>query len=347
MLSGETLATGLKRIALEAGVSVMTASRALRGQNDVAAGTRKKVLRVAERLRYRPNLLVRAIQTGKSGNLGVVIPAVGDFGAQMICGVHDELAQRQYLPLLHWRRLPRFGAPGGDAETELDIIHSLLDRRVDGVILFPHDDLVPDVYFREVWQRHVPLVTVDRRLPLTRADFVGTDDRAGARLAAGHLLSLGHRRVAQVTGRMRVGTFADRRAEFESAMADGGGRCTTVTLEDGDDAAAVQRVLRLRPRPTAVFLGADNLAPALYRAAAEAGIQIPRELSVVGFADLQLAALMTPALTTVRQDPYAIGRNAARIVWERCAGKNPNPKPLELRLKPELIVRASTARLER
>jgi DNA-binding LacI/PurR family transcriptional regulator len=345
-MNNETVATGLKRIALESGVSVMTASRALRGQHDVAAATRKKVLRVAERLRYRPNLLVRAIQTGKSGNIGVVIPAMGDFGAQMICGVHDELARRQYLPLLHWRRLPRPGLSDHDTETELDVIHSLLDRRVDGVILFPHDDLVPDVYFREVWQRHVPLVTVDRRLPLTRADFVGTDDRAGARMAADHLLSLGHRRVAHITGRARVGTFSDRRAGFESAIAGGGGRCTTVVIEDGDDAAAAHRVLRMRPRPTALFLGADNLAPILYRAAAAAGMQIPRDLSVVGFADLELASMMTPSLTTVRQDPYGIGREAARIVCERCNGKNRNPKPVEIRLDPQLITRTSTARLE-
>ena len=337
---------GLKQIAQEAGLSIMTVSRALRPNSEIAAETRERVLEIARRLRYRPNLLVRAIQTGRSRNVGVVIPPYGKFGSRLVCGIHDELCSEQYLPLLHWKH--GAASPGRQSaeEAELSVINCLIDRRVDGVILFPADDSVPDLYFREVWERHIPLVTIDRQLRFTHADFAGTDDKHGTILAVKHLLDLGHTHLAHIAGDKRVVTYADRCAAFEMTLSGAGMKFKTMVVTDTDHdgiAAAARNILERQPRPSAIFLGSDLYAPFVYKVAAALDLNIPSDVSVVGFADLEHAAFMQPPLTTVRQDPYAIGSQAARIVLDRCNGKLTGPEPVEFRLKPELVVRGSTA----
>jgi LacI family transcriptional regulator len=333
----------LKQIAEATGCSLMTVSRALRGRPDIAAETREQILSVASKLGYRPNLLVRGLQTGRSGNIALLVSPEGDFGSGIVRGAHDELVRQQYLPILHWK----WAQAGETTEAaELGVIHRVLDRRVEGIIFFPQDDSVPDLYFREVWQRGVPLLTVDRRLARTKADFVGTDDLAGARMAAEHLLALGHRHVAHLAGHAKYGTHADRRTGFEAAIAKGRGCCRTVEVPGADAVGPLtEKLLLSDPRPTAIFLTADFQAPAVYQTAAKLGLRIPDDLSVVGFADLAFAKYLAPPLTTVRQDPYGIGREAARVIVERCSRTLKDKEPVQLRLMPELIVRDSTAKV--
>ncbi len=312
----------------------------------VSAVRRERIIAVAERLGYRPNLVARAMQTGRSHLIGVAVPPIGDFGSRMVCGIHEVLVATGHLPLLHWRAPDHSAAADQVRSAELAVVNALLDRRVDGVILFPADDWVLDLHFRELHRRGVPLVTVDRLLHQVAADFAGTDDRLGARLAAEHVLALGHRHVAQLAGAVRYGTYADRRNAFEETIRSAGGTCVTmekpVLGELADTIRQTNRLLDAQPRPSAVFLAHDHLAEGVYATAAARGLQIPRDLSVVGFADLAHAALMHPPLTTVRQDPESIGRRAADLVLRRCLGQEIG-EPVRLRLVPELIVRGSTA----
>ena len=330
----------LKQIAEATGHSKMTVSRALRGNPDIAVKTRAQILAMARKFGYRPNLLVRGLQTGRSGNIALLVAPLDDFGSGIVRGVHDTLVKHQYLPLLHWK----WTAKGEKiADVELEMIHRVIDRRVEGVILFPQDDAVPDLYFRELWKRGVPLVTVDRQLPRTRADFVGTDDLAGAKMAAEHLLELGHLNVAHLAGTQKAGTFADRRSSFEGTISSGHGQCKTVeVLNLGSLGAVVQGLLQSNPRPTALFLATDHFALVVYQVAAKLGLRIPEDLSVVGFAGLGFTQYLNPPLTTVAQDPCGIGREAARIILERCTGKCTKKEPMQLRLRPELMVRNST-----
>ncbi len=335
----------LKQISEESGLPIMTVSRALRGlRGEVSEATQRAVLAVAERLGYRPNMLVRAIQTGHSMNIGVVLPPIATFSYELLRGVHDELARHDYLPIVHWQQSDKAIDATDERVGELEVIHHLLDRRVDGVIFLPADDLVFDLHVREVWKRDIPLVAVDRYLRKSGADFVGTDDAMGARLAAEHLLSLGHRRIATIAGEERIGPFADRRHVFVETVKAAGGTCTVV--EVGKPlmprlGQLASELLTMKPRPTAVFLAADHYAPEFLAVARTFDLSIPRDLSVIGFADLEMASYMTPPLTTIRQHPYLIGQEAARLVMRRCRGET-DTKPVELRLKPELVVRSST-----
>src|SRR5215217_9492880 len=134
-------------IAREANVSRVTVSLVLAGKDQTSEETRRRVMEVAQRLRYRPNLLVQGMQTGRTYAVGVIVPASMHFHGQIARGIHDELVAVDYVPI------QLLVNPRTDSKiTELQQIHRLVDRRVDGMIIFPVDASVPDVHFREVWQ---------------------------------------------------------------------------------------------------------------------------------------------------------------------------------------------------
>lgn len=332
--------TNLKVIAAELGVSRMTVSRALSGHPRVASATRDRILAVAERLRYRPNRLVHAIQSGRSRTVGVMIGITSSFQGRLIHGIHDTLAKTSTLPILHFHG----DGPTADRDQEeLVFLHRLLDQRVDGIIFWPSDETVPEHYLHEVWERGVPLVAIDRNLPRTKADFAGTDDIKGGRLVAEHLLGLGHRRLAHIGGEPWVSTYADRRRGFEEAIRAAKG--VTYAVEDCKDGRCreiARRMLDSPDPPTAIFVATDWHAPPVYLAAEERGLQVGKDLAVVGYGDLSEISWLRPHLTTVDQKPEEIGRAAARMLMDRLDGTTTSAAAQGVRITPELVIREST-----
>src|SRR5215218_3773910 len=203
-------------IAREANVSRVTVSLVLAGKDQTSEETRKRVMEVAQRLRYRPNLLVQGMQTGRTYAVGVIMPASMHFHGQVARGVHDELVANDFVPIQLW------ADPTEDLTkaTELEQIHRLVDRRVDGVIIWPADVSVPDVHFREIWQRQIPLVTVDRETT-THADHVGTNEEIDGRLA-------------HVTFPKPTGSISRRGTAFMKAMEEVGGKCEVIAARHED-----------------------------------------------------------------------------------------------------------------
>jgi DNA-binding LacI/PurR family transcriptional regulator len=331
----------IRQIAEACGVSQMTASRALRGEGPVAESTRHRVLEAAKRLQYRPNRLVRAVLGGRTGTVGLMIPLGSWFLAEVVRGVHDTLAKSGYLPVIHFHG----DGPGADRdESELDYIHRLIEQRVDGIIFTPSDESVPDVYLREVWDRGLPLVSIDRKLPRTQADFSGTDDEAGGGLVARHLLALGHRRLGHISGEPWISTYLDRRRGFEAEIVGNPGiEYAFAACQKSDARAAALAMLSSDQRPTAIFAGSDKMAAGVYAAAEELGLQIGPDVAVVGFADLLEYRHLRPQLTTVNQQPVTIGANAASLILDRLSGRSCPSGPRVLRTEPRLVVRESTA----
>lgn len=342
--------TNLRQIAEELGVSMMTVSRGLRGSPDVSAATRDRILAAAERLKYRPNRVVNAFKTGRTGLVGVMVRPSKLYRCDLIEGIHDELTAAGSLPVMHFSR------SGGEANpdaAELGCLHRLLDQRVDGIVFWPSDETVPDHYLHEVWQRGVPLVAVDRRLPHTRADFSGTDDVAGGRLAAEHLLDLGHRRIAMLCGEPWVSTYADRRQGFLEAIAARNAAaarsdacvCEPVDCRNESCVDEARDLLSRGDRPTAVFAVSDVLAAQVYQAAADLALDVGSNVSVLGYADIPESAFLLPGLSTVRQDFRQIGRNAARMLLDRIDGSVTTDRARSTRIMPALVARQSTAAL--
>jgi LacI family transcriptional regulator len=335
----------LRELAAEAGVSVATVSRILnRGEGDLfAPETVKRVFETAEKMAYRPNLLMRAVLTGRTKTIGVLVPNKDRFYTDIIRGIHDKLIEQDYALMLSWNDEDM---PMPDSQRELDLIHRMIDRRVDGIILRPTHDNVSDMYFNEVWERDIPLVTVDRDLSSVHCDFAGTDDVAGGRVAAEHLLELGHRRLGHLAAPASVSTGRDRRQGFEQAIAefDEEAHCLTIGTKGFHRVySEAMKLLAITPRVTAVFCASDRAAMEVYKAAADSGLRIPEDLSVVGFADLPVAEMLKPGLTTIRQLPEQIGAEAARLLLARLEGELTEEEPCKTRLIPELILRESTA----
>ena len=339
-----TAVSSIRDVAEEAEVSIATVSRVLNktGRKAYSTATAARVNQAAKRLGYRPNLLMRGVAGRSSRTIGVLVPALGDFYSRVVQGIHDGLAEADYAMILAWNK-EDIAPPDSDVEQRL--VHRLIDRRVDGMILRPTHDSVSDLYFREVWERNVPLVAVDRAIPGVHCDFAGSDDRTIGRLAAEHLLCLGHRRLGHLAGPTSVSTSRDRRAGFEEAVAAHGAGASCRTVEAPDFLGArgeALRFLRTDPRPTAVFAANDSLADALHKAAAELGVGIPGEVSVIGCGDLMLGRYLRPPLTTFDQKPYRIGQEAVRLLLERLENGGVGTKPQEVRVLPELVKREST-----
>jgi LacI family transcriptional regulator len=338
----------LKDVAKEANVSLAAASRILRGDRErFGEETCRRVIEASRKLGWRRNLLVNGMQTGRTQTVGVMVPPYDSFWVSVLSGIHDTLGASDYLPITVWigslGDMPHFEK---DEAEGLKQINRLLDRRVDGLIMWPPFSLAYYHHFPEFVERRVPVVVIDHYS--TVADSVETDEEQATAVVAEHLLGLGHRRIACLSSRETPSqTWAvKRRSSFEAAVR----RCADAQVKSwrlnpqGTNGPEVARELLTDDlRPTAVFAASDHEAQFVYQAAAEKGMKIPRDLSVVGFADLDFAASMDPPLTTMRQNPREIGRLAANLIMNRIDGITPDgAAPTTVKVAAELVVRGST-----
>jgi len=336
-----------KRIAVEAGVSQSTVSLVLAGHRVNSDETSRRVLEAAERLGYRPNLLVRGIQTGKTGTIGVLMPPIGFYWTEVLCGIHDLMSSADQVPITLWSahtgtaQRDRYGQGEGLLQ-----IHRLLDRRVDGAILWPPFAQLYLEHLHEFSSRNLPVVTIDHELPAEyNADYVGSDEASGGRMIAEHLYAEGHRQFGHLAAPSESTWATARRKAFEDAINKKRGT-SLVALEapSGDTRQGITQaraMLALKERPSAIFAASDLYAKMIYQAAKEINLNIPGDLSVVGFSDDEFAQEMLPPLTTVRQPAYEIGKRAAEVVLGRSSGQI-RGKGRHEELPVNLIVRQST-----
>lgn len=347
-MSGSS-APRLKDVAEAANVSLSAASRILRGEQErFGAETCQRVLEAARKLGWRRNLLVNGIQTGRTKTVGVMIPPFDSFWVDVLAGIHLCLESADYLPITVWvgdcQEIPHFEQ---DQQQGLRQISRLLDRRVDGLILWPSFAVAYYEHFRELIERRVPVVVIDHEFSADKiADSIETDEQGCARIVAEHLLALGHREIACFSSRETAwqAWAVRRRASFEAAVDELANlEVSTWRLNQwGSNGVEVATdILSSNPRPTAVFCVTDHEAAFLYEAAERSGLRIPQDLSVVGFADLDFAAKMHPPLTTMRQRPKEIGRRAAQLILDRLDGDYGDNPPTTVRVGGDLIVRQS------
>jgi len=334
--------TSLKKIAESTNLSITTISRVLRDNGEVSSNTRKRVLDAAKKMRYRPNMLIQAIQTGKTRTMGVVVPPYDSYWTSVLCGIHDALTEADHVYINVW--CPYTG--GGHSYNDLlqEQLHRLIDRRVDGFILWAHlAPLYNENLIEDLEARDLPVVTIDHELGF--ADCVETDEQLGATLAAEYLLELGHKYVAHLGWDNFYKWAYLRRTFFEQAIEKSGkASCMTVTCkEDNDVENAAGTLLSANPRPTAIFACSDRIAKMIYAVAGRMKLRIPDDLSVIGFADLEFAQWMQPALTTIRQNGREMGRAAAKALVERSLSVNKDIPPRRIKIECEIVKRASTA----
>jgi LacI family transcriptional regulator len=314
----------LKAIAARLGVSVTTVSRSINGQGTryrISEKTQRAVQRLARRLDFAPNPIARGLRLKKTATIGLVIPDVSNpFFAR--------IAHRIAVAARDHRHSILLADSQEDTALEVEAIGLLMRRQVDGLILCPVG--LSDAHLRPMARASIPFVLVDRHFPKLPLPAVTSDNVSGARQAMRHLLDSGHRRIGVLQGLPGTSTNRDRIAGLRAALAtrrlafDPSMVAGDTFLEDSGY-RATRRLLRTRPRPTALFAMGNLIALGALRAIADAGLRVPHDVSLVGFDDHPYAAHLATPITTVAQDVDALGRVAAELLFARIGGHRATP----------------------
>jgi len=331
-------------IAREVGVSKTTVYRALHNKGRIHPKTREHILRVAQELGYRPNLVARSLRIQKTSTIGlVVIGLTGSFYSHILEGVDGVAQATEYGILLACS----YGYP----DKERRIIQMLLDKRVDGLMVAPADPEENREFYEELLALQVPVVLIDRYIPAVPIDYVATNNELGGYLATRHLLELNRRQIVFVSNgsrERRATSVVGRFAGYQRALAEYN-ICQTVELGPGlpdilpeEEYAynAVSHYLDQGGTMDGVFAVNDDVAYGAIRALQARGIRVPDDVSVVGFDNQDTAKFFLPPLTTVAQPMRKIGQQAASLLLERIHKGRSIPQQQVL-LAPHLVVRQS------
>ncbi|GAB3975792.1 LacI family DNA-binding transcriptional regulator [Actinoallomurus acanthiterrae] len=322
-------------VAARAGVSIATASKAINGRAQVRAETRERVLQAAEELGFRPNAIARSLLSGQSRMVGLLTSdSVGRFGIPVLFGAEDAFGVGEMAVLLCDAR--------GDSIREQHHLRTLLSHRVDGLIVVGQStDPRPSL------SRGLPVPVVYAYAPSEDPGDVSfvPDDVGGARLAVEHLLSLGRRRIAHITGPVNYQAARDRAAGVRAALEDAGltlcGQAWHGVWSQRWGRQAAEMVFRTDPEPDAVVCGNDQIAAGFIDAARERGRRVPDDVAVVGYDNWEvLSAETRPPLTTVDMNLESLGRTAAQQLFAAIDG---GATPGVHRMPCRLVIRDSTA----
>lgn len=297
----------IRDVARAARVSVATVSRVQNQSSLVTEPTRRRVRSVARRLGYTPHAAARSLSTRRTSSIGVLLPDLyGEFYAELIRGI-DQTAQRQGFHLLI--------ASSHNDRAMIEAALQAMRGRVDGLILMSPGSGA-HVPVRDL-PEHFPLVLLSCNASSRSFDSMVVANRQGAHEMVRHLLGLGHRRIAMITGPSSNFDAVERWRGYRSALESAKVRRVRQLEVAGDFTQAsgfeaCRRLLRCNPRPTAIFAGNDAMAIGALSALAEAGVAVPAEMAVAGFDDIPMARYMHPPLSTVRVDISALGELAAK-----------------------------------
>jgi LacI family transcriptional regulator len=325
-------------------VSVSTVSRVFNGYDDVSPATRERVLDVARRLDYAPSAAARTLVKQQSQLIGVVLftgyehPDIHHpFFQEVLVGLKHGIGELGYDLLLFATE-----QPGSSRGRPHSYLRRAQQQRVDGLVVMGVDRDDPEV--EKLVRADIPVMAVDLDVVHDHTSFVASDNIGGARLAVRHLHELGHTRIATIAGPSNTKPGADRTLGYRAEMRELGLTIPPGYEVEGDfypESAerAMQSMLALTEPPTAVFAAADMMAVGAIRTLRSAGLLVPDDIAIVGFDDIRVAELLSPPLTTVRQDMVGIGLAAGRALVEQI--ENPDVTPPVLTLPVELVVRAS------
>ena len=331
-------------VAKQAGVSAMTVSRVVNGTGHTSAPTRARVQAAIDELGYVPNALARQLRSKRTKTIALLVSDISNpYFTTIARGVEDFFNGHGYSVM--------YCNTDEDAVEEEQYLLMLIERQVDGVLLVPARSSGES--FRLLASHHTPVVVVDRRVDSAEVDSVRCDSVAGAHSLIGHLVGLGHRRIAVLTGSPAISTSLDRVAGARLALEESGlelppdlvhyGSFNYGKSNQADGHRMAQDMLAAPgPRPTAVFCTNNFIAFGAIRALREAGLRVPGDMSVVAFDDLPEEWVSEPFLTVARQPAYEIGHRAASLLLDHITGHQP-PTGASVILPFELVFRRSSA----
>jgi LacI family transcriptional regulator len=329
----------IEEIARLAAVSRSTVSRVLNNHPNVRPQVRERVLEIMRQQGYVPQAAARSLATRKTGVMGLIIPDSAmmvfedPFFGPVIHTLTEAAAAHGYFLML--------------AMIKRDLEQGFYDRvlrsrHFDGVIVLSHD--IDDVILPQLMRDRAPLVLFGSHPYFDDLAFVDADQRGGARIATQHLAQLGHKRIATITGPLRMQAAIDRRDGYKQALLESRLAIVPELIIEGDwtrqgGYRAMQQLLALPDRPTAAFIASDTMAVGAIRAINEAGLSVPREVALVSFDDLPFAAYTSPPLTTIHQPISQTGATAVKLLVQQIESGVVSHEHINLPV--ELVVRES------
>lgn len=327
----------IRDVAELAGVSTATVSHVINGTRYVSPELTERVQAVLLELNYQPDAVARSLRRRETLTIGLLVPSLEiPFFASVAYSIERVAAEHGYNIILcnsEWQ-----------VETEAQHLQSLLARQVDGLICISAKMNVAGI--APFIDAGTPVVMFERQMPGISLDAVGIDNVKGAYKATRHLLGLGHRRIAAITG-MNISTVSERRLlGYRQALEDAGLPFNPDYVFHGDylpetGAKAVGHFLSLPEKPTAVFAFNDLMALGALQSLHERGLSAPEQMAIIGFDGIAISQYSSPALTTVRQPLNRMGRTAVELLLQRIRGEGPKEAQY-IELEPELVIRSST-----
>ncbi|WP_074683408.1 LacI family DNA-binding transcriptional regulator [Priestia aryabhattai] len=323
----------MKDIAKMVNVSPATVSRVLRQPNLVNKETREKVLKTIKELNYQPHMIASQFRTKKTKSILVLIPDISDpFFAQVLRGIEHTAVKHGYKVLL------------GDTENNVqrEFIGLLFQKQVDGVILLTAR--VDEENLREI-SSQFPMVLACEYSELLDIPTVSIDNISSARKITEHLITLGHKRIAHITGPMDVIISRDRLIGYKQAMMIHDLKIESAYIQEGSQGIEsgynqMIKLLSLDHLPTAVFVFNDEMAIGAIKAIKDSGMRIPDDIAIVAFDNLKISSLLEPSITTIHQPKYEMGKKAMTLLLKLINGENLTKK--KYIMQDELIIRESS-----
>jgi LacI family transcriptional regulator len=335
--------TTLKEIAETLGISITTASKALKNYSDVSEKTRKAVLALAEELNYTPNSFAVNLRTKESKTIGLIIPeVVHHFFSNVINGIIAEAEKNGYLVIIL--------QSNESLELEKKQVDLLINKRVDGIIMSLSNESNNDFHIKEILRKEIPFVQFDKISKLIPSSKVIINDQKAAMEAVQHLIDKGCKKIAHIRGPENPQNAIDRFIGYKKALEKNGIQydsklvytCKNVTFEEGIEFA--KQIVEDHPDVDGVFVITDLVAVGVLAYFNEKGIQVPNQIAVIGFSNWFMSQVITPKLSTVDQPSYEMGVAAFSLLLEEMIshreGKVFQPRTIEL--ETSIIVRDSS-----
>ncbi|MFZ5825979.1 MAG: LacI family DNA-binding transcriptional regulator [Bacillota bacterium] len=338
--------TTIRDLARRLGVSVATVSRVLNNYPDVSEATKQRVLKLVHESGYRPSNAARSLVTRRSNVIGVFflrdhqnMMIVHPFFQEVMVGFKRAVGQAGFDILFFTSQKP--------GDSDFSYVKRCRHHQVDGVVLMGVER--DDCMVTELAQSGIATIAIDVDVLGRRAGYVISDNQGGARQAVDHLVEIGHKRIALINGIPNSRVGHDRFVGYCNALAKANLAYRPEYVRDFDFTwehgyQAMQELLDLREPPTAVFAAADHSAMGAIKAIHERGLRIPEDIALVGFDDIQVASMVHPALTTIRQDKEGLGRAAGEALVRLI--EYPDATPPIITLPTELVIRESCGALK-
>ena len=335
------MAVTIKDIARQLGISPSTVSRALKDHPDISQATKRAVNELARKLNYQPDLVALSLKKGQSRTIGVIVPEIVHyFFSTVISGIEDVAYESGYRVMVC--------QSNENYEREVENVDALLYSRVDGILVSVSKKTRYLDHLRKIQDQHVPVVMFDRIVDELNTDKVYVDDKDAAYNAVKHLIVNGFKNIVHYAAPQHLGIGRLRREGYVQAVKDYQIPVREEYIIKCDTMEEAQQIteetMKLNPRPDAFFCVNDMTAAGVVKVLKKLNYRIPEDVAIVGFTNGEISNLPTPAITSVEQHGFEIGREAARLLLDRLLHPEKEIPPRQQVINTTLVVKGSTVK---